>query len=136
MVQHISSGSDFEKDFGYSRAVVDGDMIYVSGTTGYDYKNMVLPNNIAEQTKNIFATIEKTLREANSSLEDIVRVRYYLKDKNELEQIRPIIAEKFANIRPAATLIIADLIREEIKIEIEVTARIGAGKHKNGKENE
>jgi len=126
VVKHISTGSEFEKAFGYSRAVIDGDMVYVSGTTGYDYKNMVLPEGVIEQTKNTLKTIEKALEQAKSSLNDVVRVRYYLKDINDLDAVMPILAKAFNKAKPAATLIIADLIEEKMKIEIEVTARIGA----------
>ena len=126
MVRHISSGSVFEKNFGYSRAVIDGDMVYVSGTTGYDYSTMELPGSIVEQTKNTLATIAQTLEEAGCSLDDVVRVRYYLKSLSDLDAVTPLLGAAFDNARPAATMIIADLIAEEMKIEIEVTARIGA----------
>lgn len=126
MVKHISSGSTFEKKFGYSRAVIDRDMIYVAGTTGYDYASMVMPDDIAEQTKNTLGTIAKTLDQANCSLNDVVRVRYYLKNLSDLDAIAPLLGEAFAKAKPAATLIIANLIEPEMKIEIEVTARVGA----------
>jgi len=128
MVKHISSGSSFEKAFGYSRAVIDGDMIYVAGTTGYDYEIMALPEDVVEQARNTLATISKTLEDAGSSLNDVVRVRYYLCDVNDLEAVQPLFAAAFDKARPAATLVIAKLIQPEMKIEIEVTARIGAFK--------
>ncbi len=126
MVKHISSGSSFEEAFGYSRAVIDGDMIYVAGTTGYDYKSMAIPEDVAEQTINILATIAKTLEKAGSSLDDVVRMRCYLCSVEDLETIQPLIAKAFDKARPAATLVVASLIRPEMKIEIEVTARMGA----------
>ncbi len=126
MVKHISSGSPFEDKLSYSRAVLDGDMIYVSGTTGYDYEKMIMPSDVREQTINTFATIEKTLKEAQTSLDDVLRVRYYLKNLNDLEAITPILGNVFKKAKPAATLIICDLIKDEMKIEIEVTARKGA----------
>ncbi len=126
MVRHISSGSPFEKTIGYSPAVVDRDMVYVSGSTGYDYETMRLPEDVAEQTRNTLATICEALEKAGCSLNDVVRVRYYLKDLADLEAVTPVLGEAFAEAKPAATLIIADLIEPEMKIEIEVTARIGA----------
>ncbi len=126
MVRHISSGSAFEEKFGYSRAVIDGDMVYVSGTTGYDYETMKLPADVGAQTRNTLATIREALEKAGCSLNDVVRVRYYLKDLGDLEAVTPLLGEAFAEAKPAATMIIADLIEPEMKIEIEVTARIGA----------
>jgi len=126
MVKYISSGSPFEKKLGYSRAVVDGDMVYVSGTTGYDYETMILSKNVGEQTKNTLKTIIKTLEQAGCSIDDVLRVRYYLKNLSDLDAVTPILGSAFNKAKPAATLIIADLIDDEIKIEIEVTARIGA----------
>jgi len=126
MARHISSGSDFERDFGYSRAVIDRDMVHVAGTTGYDYERMILPDDAGEQARNTLGTIEKTLEEAGCSLDDVVRVRYYISDVKYLETIKPIVAKAFARARPAATLVIASLIEPGMKIEIEVTARIGA----------
>lgn len=126
MVKHISSGSPFEAKIGYSRAVVDGDMVYVSGSTGYDYSTMVLPEDVTAQTRNTLATISKALFEAKCTLNDVVRVRYYLKDLNDLDAVMPLLGEAFSLAKPAATLIVADLIEPEMKIEIEVTARVGA----------
>ena len=126
MARTISTGSPFEEKFGYSRAVVDGDMIYVSGTTGYDYQAMEMPDDVATQCRNTLDTISRTLEEAGSSLKDVVRVRYYLTDVKYMELVGPILGSYFGNIRPAATMVIAGLIAPEMKIEIEVTARIGA----------
>ena len=127
MVRRISSGSPFEASIGYSRAVVDGDMVYVSGTTGYDYARMEMPENVADQTRNALATIDKALREAGSGLNDVLRARYYLTDIADYEQIVPVLGAAFGEIRPAATMVVCGLIAPEMKIEIEVTARIGAG---------
>lgn len=127
MVTHISSGSPFEARIGYSRAVVDRDMVYVSGTTGYDYALMVMPDDVADQTRNALATIAKALGEAGSSLKDVVRVRYYLVDMADYDAVVEVVGSVFAQIRPAATMIVCCLTTPEMKIEIEVTARIGAG---------
>ncbi|WP_430241570.1 RidA family protein [Neorhizobium sp. DAR64861/K0K2] len=127
MVTHISSGSPFEARIGYSRAVVDRDMVYVSGTTGYDYALMVMPDDVADQTRNALATIAKALGEAGSSLKDVVRVRYYLVDMADYDAVVEVVGSAFAEIRPAATMIVCGLTTPEMKIEIEVTARIGAG---------
>ena len=127
MVRHISSGSSFEAEFGYARAVIDGDMIYVSGTTGYDYATMTIPADVGEQARNSLDTIAGTLEQAGSSLKDVVAVRYYLTDRADMDRVVAVVGPMFREIRPAATMVICDLIREEMKIEIEVTARIGAG---------
>jgi len=127
MVRHISSGSPFEARIGYSRAVVDGGMVYVSGTTGYDYARMEMPQDVAAQTRNALATIEKALSEAGSSLKDVVRVRYYITDMADYDAIVEVLGEAFADIRPAATMVVCGLTMPEMKVEIEATARIGAG---------
>nr|CAD6601585.1 RidA family protein [Rhizobium sp. TCK] len=127
MVRRVSSGSPFEASIGYSRAVVDGDMVYVSGTTGYDYARMEMPENVADQTRNALATIDQALREAGSGLNDVLRVRYYLTDMADYEQIVPVLGAAFGEIRPAATMVVCGLIAPEMKVEIEVTARISAG---------
>ncbi|CAN7557089.1 MULTISPECIES: RidA family protein [Neorhizobium] len=127
MVKRISSGSPFEARIGYSRAVVDRDMVYVSGTTGYDYARMEMPEDAAAQTRNTLGTIEKALKEAGSGLQDIVRVRYYLTDMADYDAIVQVLGETFSEIRPAATMVVCGLTTPEMKIEIEVTARIGAG---------
>lgn len=127
MTKLISSGSPFEARIGYSRAVVDGDMVYVSGTTGYDYASMVMPEDAGVQTRNAISTIDKALREAGSSLRDVLRVRYYLTDVADYDTVVVVLGQAFSEIRPAATMVIAGLIDPGMKIEIEVTARIGAG---------
>ena len=126
MVQRISSGSPFEAKIGYSRAVKHGDTVYVSGTTGYDYAKMVMPEDAAEQARNALATIGKALVEAGSSLNDTVRVVYYLSDMAWYDAIVEVAGATFGEIRPAATMLVCGLTTPEMKIEIEVTARIGA----------
>lgn len=126
MVKRISSGSPFEARIGYSRAVVDGDMVYVSGTTGYDYARMEMPEDVALQTRNALGTIDKALREAGSSLNDVVRVRYYITDMADYDVIVDVLGQAFAEIRPAATMLVCGLTTPEMKVEIEVTARVGA----------
>ena len=127
MVKRISSGSPFEAKIGYSRAVVDRDMVYVSGTTGYDYARMEMPEDVAAQTRNTLGTIEKALKEAGSGLQDVVRVRYYLVSMADYDAVIAVLGEVFSEIRPAATMVVCGLTTPEMKIEIEVTARIGAG---------
>ena len=128
MVRRISTGSPFEAKIGYSRAVVDQDMVYVSGTTGYDYASMTMPADAGQQARNAIATIGKALADAGSGLEDVVRVTYYLKDMSVYDAVVAAAGEAFGSIRPAATMIIAGLTTPEMQIEIEVTARIGAAK--------
>ena len=127
MVRRISTGSPFESRIGYSRAVVDRDMVYVSGTTGYDYATMTMPDDAEQQARNALATIGKALADAGSSLRDVVRVTYYLVDMSVYDAVVRAAGAAFADIRPAATMIIAGLTTPEMKVEIEVTARIGAG---------
>ena len=123
----ISSGSPFEKTAGYSRAVVDGELIHVAGTTGYDYGTMAMPDDVAEQARNALGTIAKALQEAGSDLTDVVRARYYLTDRADAQALFSVTSEAFAAVRPAATLVICGLLEEEMKVEIEVTARCPRG---------
>jgi enamine deaminase RidA (YjgF/YER057c/UK114 family) len=119
----ISTGSPFEKTAGYSRAVVQGDWCFVAGTTGYDYATMTMPESVEEQTRNCLATIGKALEEGGFAFADVVRARYYITDHAYVDLVFPIIGEVFADIRPAATMIICELIdKPDMKIEIEVTA--------------
>jgi len=120
--QLISSGSSFEAVAGYSRAVVEGDTVYVAGTTGYDYAAGTISDDVAEQTHQCFANIEKALAEAGSSLKDVVRVHYYLTGTDDFERVAVIFGEYFAGIRPAATATVTGLVDPAMKIEIEVTA--------------
>ena len=125
-VRHISTGSPFEEQIGYSRAVVADGWVFVAGTTGYDYEKMVMPETIEEQCVNTFQTIAKALKEAGSSLDDVVRVNYIVPNKEEWELCWPITSVAFAKAKPAATMISAALQNPEMKIEIEVTARVSA----------
>ena len=122
----ISTGSPFEKTAGYSRAVVQGDWCFVSGTTGYDYATMVMPDSVEEQTRNCLATIAKALEEGGFSLSDVVRAHYYITDRTFVDRVFPILGEAFGDIRPAATMVVCGLNRPEMKIEIEVTALRGS----------
>ena len=119
----ISSGSSFERSWGYSRAVVDGEWIFVSGTTGFDYKAMTIEGDAASQTRQTFKNIATALAEAGASLADVVRAHYYLPDAADWPTIAPVLGEFFGDIRPAATAIVCDLVDPRMKIEIEVTAR-------------
>lgn len=121
----ISTGSPFERSFGYSRAVIDGDMVFVSGTTGYDYATMTLPEDVAEQTRNIFRTVESVLQEAGSSLSHILRCQYFVTDRAWCEPVLAVCGAVLADIRPAGGIyIVAGLLKPEMKVEIEVTARL------------
>lgn len=118
----ISSGSTFEAQIGYSRAVVAGDWVFVSGTTGFDYGTMSISSSLVEQTEQCLKNIESALREANASLRDVVRVTYVLPDGAEFEQCWPVLRKYFGEVRPAAMMISAGLADPRMKIEIEVTA--------------
>lgn len=120
----ISSGSEFEEKVGYSRAVVDGDTVYVAGTTGYDYTAMSISDDLIEQAEQCFINIEKALLEAGSSLDDVVRVHYILPDRLDFEPCWPVLKKYLGKARPAATMFVAGLVDERMKIEIEVTARL------------
>ena len=120
----ISSGSDFEKKIGYSRAVVVGNDVFVSGTTGYDYKKMSISSDVVEQADQCFINIEQALEEAGSSLKDIVRVCYIFPNRDDFEPCWPVFQKWLGSIRPAATMFEARLAKDEMKIEIQVTARI------------
>ena len=119
----ISSGSRFEAEAGYSRAVVDGDWIFVAGTTGFDYAQMTIVDDPAEQARQAFRNIEKALAEAGARLGDVVRVKYYVPDAADWPAIVPVLGEAFGTIRPAATALICGLVDPRMKVEIEVTAR-------------
>ena len=121
--QLISSGSSFEALAGYSRAVMDGDWVHVSGTTGFDYASMAIAEDLAVQTHQCFANIQTALQQAGLSLDDVVRVRYLLTDADFFEIVAPIFGCYFAKARPAATAMVVGLIDRRMKIEIEVTAR-------------
>ncbi len=120
----ISSGSEFEKKIGYSRAVVDGRYVYVSGITGYDYTTMTISDDLVEQAEQCFKNIEKTLLEAGSSLDRIVRVRYIFPNRADFEPCWSVFKKYLGAVRPAATMIVAGLFEDKMKLEIEVTARV------------
>jgi hypothetical protein len=119
----ISSGSQFERDIGYSRAVVDGDWIFVSGTTGFDYASMSIADNVSDQAEQCLRNIQSALREAGAGLADIVRVNYVLPDAARFSDCWPILRKYLGEVRPAATMISAGLADPRMQIEIEVTAR-------------
>ncbi len=118
----ISSGSPFEAQIGYSRAVVAGDWVFVSGTTGFDYSDMTISGDIAEQTEQCLRNIASALQQANASLRDVVRVNYVLPDASQFEKCWPVLNKYFGDIRPAAMMISAGLLDARMLIEIEVTA--------------
>ena len=118
----ISSGSPFEEQIGYSRAVVVGDWVFVSGTTGFDYGTMKISTNITEQTEQCLKTIASALQQAGSSLADVVRVTYVLPDATQFEKCWPVLQKYFGDVRPAAMMISAGLLDVRMLIEIEVTA--------------
>jgi enamine deaminase RidA (YjgF/YER057c/UK114 family) len=119
----ISSGSPFEEQIGYSRAVVDGDYVHVSGTTGFDYATMTLADGVVEQCEQAVANIAAALAEAGGSLADVVRVRYLVPDAADFEPCWPVLRRAFGEARPAATMQVCGLIDPRLRIEIEVTAR-------------
>ena len=121
--QHISSGSSFEAEIGYSRAVVDGEWVFVSGTTGYDYRTMTLADGVVAQCRQALANIEHALQQAGSTLRDVVRVTYILPDASEFRACWPVLRAAFGEARPAATMFAAGLADPAMRIEIEVTAR-------------
>lgn len=122
--QLISSGSPFEKTYGYSRAVVDGDTVHISGTTGYDYQTMTMPDNPGEQARNIFVTFADVLKQADMTLADIVTIRTFVTDRAYCEPVLHVQGELFREIRPAAAIyVIAGLLKPEMKVEIEAVAR-------------
>lgn len=120
----ISSGSSFEKVAGYSRVVVDGEWIFVSGTTGYDYSNMTISPDLETQTRQVFRNLQQALSGAGAALSDVVRVHYYLTGQEQFEEVAPIFGEYFGDIRPAATAVICGLVDPAMQIEIEVTAHL------------
>src|SRR5262245_6890525 len=119
----VSSGSSFETDIGYSRAVVDGDWIFVSGTTGFDYTTMTISDDVVTQCRQAMRNIASALAQADASIADVVRVRYILPRREDFEPCWPVLKEYLGSVRPAATMIQAGLSDPRMKIEIEVTAR-------------
>mgnify|MGYP000663352130 FL=1 len=121
--QLISSGSEFETKIGYSRAVVDGDFVFVSGTTGYNYDTMSISDDVVEQADQCFKNIDKVLKEAGSSIQDIVRVTYVLPKREDFEPCWPVLNKWLGEVRPACMVFVAGLLSDDMKIEVEVTAR-------------
>jgi len=120
--QLISSGSPFEKQVGYSRAVVDGEWAFVAGTTGYDPETRVMPDSAADQARNALAVVARALESAGFSLADVVRATYYFTDARYWDEVGPVLGKAFGEIRPAATALVVGLVKPEMKVEIEVTA--------------
>jgi enamine deaminase RidA (YjgF/YER057c/UK114 family) len=121
--QLISSGSTFERDIGYSRAVVDGEWVFVSGTTGFDYATMTIADDVVAQCEQCLTNIEAALQQAGSSLADVVRVTYVLPRADDFPPCWPVLKRYFGEVRPAAMMISAGLADPRMRIEIEVTAR-------------
>jgi len=119
----ISSGSKFEAEIGYSRAVVDGKWVFVSGTTGFNYANMTISDDIVEQTEQCLKNISAALKQANASMNDVVKVTYVLTNASEFEKCFPALRKYFGKVRPAVIMYAAGLADPRIKIEIQVTAR-------------
>jgi enamine deaminase RidA (YjgF/YER057c/UK114 family) len=120
----ISTGSPFEKTAGFSRAVIDGEFAFVAGTTGYDYATMTMPDDVTSQSRNCFKTIEAALKEGGFAMKHIVRATYYITDIKYADEHLAVCGEILGDIRPAATLlVVAGLLRPEMKVEIEVTAK-------------
>jgi enamine deaminase RidA (YjgF/YER057c/UK114 family) len=119
----VSSGSAFEEQIAYSRAVVEGDWIFVSGTTGFDYAQMTIAPDVVAQAEQCLRNIEAALAQADASLRDVVRVTYVLPERDDFVRCWPVLRKYFGDVRPAATMICAGLLDLRMKIEIEVTAR-------------
>ncbi|HZF04457.1 MAG TPA: RidA family protein [Patescibacteria group bacterium] len=119
----ISSGSSFEREIGYSRAIVDGEWVFVSGTTGFDYQSMTISDDLLEQTEQCLRNITSALEQAGGTLRDVVRVTYILPKAEDFPRCWPILRKYFGDVRPAATMISAGLADPRIRIEIEATAR-------------
>ncbi len=120
--QLINSGSSFEHEIGYSRAVVNGNWVFVSGTTGFDYNTMTIAEDIVTQTEQCLKNIVMTLEQADSKIQDVVRVTYIVPDASEFEECWPILKRYFGDVKPAATMFSAGLADSRMKIEIQVTA--------------
>ena len=125
--QAILSGSVFEERIGYARAVVDGDWVHVSGTTGFDYADMTISEDVVEQAEQCLRNIGAALKEAGCSFADVVRVRYLLPDREDFEPCWPVLRACFGDVRPAATMLVCGLADPRMRIEMEVEARRGSG---------
>ncbi|KAJ2892774.1 hypothetical protein MKZ38_009380 [Zalerion maritima] len=127
----LSSGSEFESQIGYSRAVIDGEWVFVSGTTGYDYKTGAISPDVVEQAEQTMQNIASALSDAGSSVQDVVRARYILPDRADFPKIWPVLQKWFGDVRPAATMIQAGLFKLEMKVEIEITAKKSSTRDNN-----
>ncbi|MFC8092114.1 RidA family protein [Streptomyces sp. NPDC057301] len=125
--QAILSGSTFEEQIGYARAVVDGDWVHVSGTTGFDYAAMTISEDVVEQAEQCLRNVGAALEQAGCSFADVVRVRYLLPERADFEPCWPVLRRYFGEVRPAATMMVCGLADPRMKIEIEVCARRGSG---------
>jgi enamine deaminase RidA (YjgF/YER057c/UK114 family) len=119
----ILSGSTFEEEIGYARAVVDGDWVHVSGTTGFDYATMTISDDVVEQAEQALRNVEAALTEAGATFADVVRVRYLLPERADFEPCWPVLRARFGEVRPAATMLVCGLADPRMKFEIEVYAR-------------
>ena len=122
----VSSGSKFEQDVGYSRAVIDGEWVFVSGTTGFDYDTMTISDNLLDQTEQCLKNIQAALRQAGADFADVVRVNYIVPNGERFSDCWPVLRKYFGASRPAMTMISAGLLDPRMQIEIEVTARMRA----------
>jgi enamine deaminase RidA (YjgF/YER057c/UK114 family) len=120
----ISSGSKFEAEIGYSRAVVDGDFVFVAGTTGFDYAKMTISDDVAEQCEQTLKNIDAALKQAGAGMQDVVRVTYILPKAADFPACWPVLRTYFGDVRPAATMFSANLADARMKVEIEVTAKL------------
>ncbi|AZQ35530.1 RidA family protein [Streptomyces cyaneochromogenes] len=123
----ILSGSTFEEQIGYARAVVDGDWVHVSGTTGFDYAAMTISEDVVEQAEQCLRNVGAALEEAGCSFADVVRVRYLLPEREDFERCWPVLRRYFGEVRPAATMMVCGLADPRMRFEIEVYARRGSG---------
>jgi enamine deaminase RidA (YjgF/YER057c/UK114 family) len=121
----VSFGSPFEEEIGYSRALVDGEWVFVSGTTGFDYRTMTISESVVEQAEQCLRNVARALAEAGSGIEDVVRVRYIVPRREDFEPCWAVLRKYFGEVRPAATMMVAGLLDPRMKIEMEVTARRG-----------
>ena len=123
--ERISTGSAFEREVGYSRAVVQGDWCFMAGVTGYDYAAMTLPEGIAAQAERAFDTVEEVLARAGFALADVVRVTHYVRDRDAVPDLIPVLSRRLGAVRPAATMVVAGLMEAAMLYEVEVTALRG-----------
>ena len=123
----VSSGSEFEEKIGYARAVVDGDYVFVSGTTGYDYASMTIAEDVVSQAEQCMRNIAEALEAAGSSLDEVVRVHYIFPDREDFEPCWSVFRRFLGSARPAATMFVAGLLDDRMRLEVEVTARVAAG---------